>query len=480
MINNTHSVGTLHFDLETFNKKHALEIQKSVSGYGRKEIINIIQESLDKVNISNSTAIIDRLEIELGEITPDEFHKDFLRLFSKYFNEKLLDLHLEDVAVKKKETQVLPKEESELEILKHFLLSGRIPWYAESTPPNLQAVFSNLVKTKSEEFQRFVKSKLEIESFTERMVFQFPKTAIVQLLENIFEIKLEKQLQFIQHLFSEILQPGRVIYKIPYPDLLMLKVLIELLQITKGKVKSDFEANYLTILAEKLEINYAELIKLVSPYISKIKSKSFSKKLLQRTKTIDKYQTDIKQKSEGVDQEKFQPEQEEVEKPVSYFVSNAGLALLNPFLPELFRKLKLLNKNQFIDEPAVHKAIHLSQYAVFRNKVKPEYLLVLNKLICGYPLENPIPIKVKLSRREKSETTRMVSAAIKHWSALKNTSTKGFRSSFLQREGLLKQTENGWRLSIERKAYDILLDKIPWNYRIIKLPWMDKIIEVEW
>ncbi len=74
----------------------------------------------------------------------------------------------------------------------------------------------------------------------------------------------------------------------------------------------------------------------------------------------------------------------------------------------------------------------------------------------------------------------MVNAAIKHWTVLKNTSAKAFRDNFLQRQGILKQEEKGWKLLVERKSYDVLLDNIPWSYNIVKLAWMKNLIETEW
>ena len=82
------------------------------------------------------------------------------------------------------------------------------------------------------------------------------------------------------------------------------------------------------------------------------------------------------------------------------------------------------------------------------------------------------------SDREEAET--VLQAAISHWQALKNTSINGLRSSFLLRQGLVREVENGWRLRVERKPFDILLDQLPWGIGIIKLPWMEEILWVEW
>ena len=35
-------------------------------------------------------------------------------------------------------------------------------------------------------------------------------------------------------------------------------------------------------------------------------------------------------------------------------------------------------------------------------------------------------------------------------------------------------------LTVEKKAFDILLEQIPWSFRTVKLPWNKYIIHVEW
>jgi hypothetical protein len=73
-----------------------------------------------------------------------------------------------------------------------------------------------------------------------------------------------------------------------------------------------------------------------------------------------------------------------------------------------------------------------------------------------------------------------LTAAIQHWSVLKNTSISGLRSSFLQREGLLLETDQGWLLRVERKVYDLLLEQLPWGIGMLQLAWMRKPLRVNW
>jgi hypothetical protein len=113
-----------------------------------------------------------------------------------------------------------------------------------------------------------------------------------------------------------------------------------------------------------------------------------------------------------------------------------------------------------------------------------EPALVLPKLLCGLDLdlEEPIPQKLSLTPTEKQESEVLLQAIIQNWSALKNTSADGLRSGFLQRDGLLFEGNEftPWKITIERKGQDLLLDRLPWSYTVIKLPWMSGMINVEW
>ncbi|MFW6310568.1 MAG: contractile injection system tape measure protein, partial [Prolixibacteraceae bacterium] len=85
-----------------------------------------------------------------------------------------------------------------------------------------------------------------------------------------------------------------------------------------------------------------------------------------------------------------------------------------------------------------------------------------------------------LNEQIKNEAESLLEAAIKNWPALKNTSPDGLRQNFLQRDGKLIKKEENYRLLIERKTQDILLDKLNWNISVVKLPWMKNLLHVEW
>ena len=107
-------------------------------------------------------------------------------------------------------------------------------------------------------------------------------------------------------------------------------------------------------------------------------------------------------------------------------------------------------------------------------------MLPLNKLLCGWSLDKPVDRTVKFTARETDQADQLLQAVIEHWAALKRTSVDGLRASFLQRDGLLSETENHWLLQVGLMGHDILLERLPWGISMIKLSWMKKMLRVDW
>ncbi len=162
------------------------------------------------------------------------------------------------------------------------------------------------------------------------------------------------------------------------------------------------------------------------------------------------------------------------------YIENAGLCLIAIYLRGLFNRLGYLENGAFKTKVIATRAFFTLHYIVTGKKKCPEYILQFNKLLCGFRMEDHIISGIRLTKKEVLESDNLLQSVIDNWKALKNTSIDGFRESFLQRKGILKESESYWTLQVERKGYDLLLNTIPWGFSIIKLPWMKKHMQVEW
>ncbi len=164
----------------------------------------------------------------------------------------------------------------------------------------------------------------------------------------------------------------------------------------------------------------------------------------------------------------------------SFIINNAGLVLFFPFMPMFFRDLGYIEDGIFAVKQHQYKAAQILHYLATGSSNTPENLLVLNKLLVGLNINTPIPDNIKLTRKQKKSCNTLLESILAHWTALGNTSVRGLQGSFLLRDGVIKKDGDNWILYVERKGYDILLEKIPWSFRLIKFPWTKYFIHVQW
>jgi hypothetical protein len=161
-------------------------------------------------------------------------------------------------------------------------------------------------------------------------------------------------------------------------------------------------------------------------------------------------------------------------------VQNAGLILLYPFFRHFLTVLKLLGKQNEILEDKKFEAVQILHFLATGEEEFWEGDLIFEKFICGIPLQNSLPKQTLISLEMKKEAETLLKETIKNWPALKRTSPDGLRQMFLQRNGKLVQKSERYKLVMERKAQDVLLEKIDWNISIIQLPWRKELLTVDW
>ena len=167
------------------------------------------------------------------------------------------------------------------------------------------------------------------------------------------------------------------------------------------------------------------------------------------------------------------------------YVANAGLVLLNPFLPRFFEYLGVLHtddagKQRISDLHSASRAVHLLQYLVNERLDTPEPELAFNKLLCGLSVTDPVMPTISPKDAELELCGQLLKAVTANWPSLANTSVSGLREAFLQREGRLLYIDEQWRLTVQRKTLDVLLDQIPWSFSVIYHPWMAQPLYVTW
>lgn len=164
-------------------------------------------------------------------------------------------------------------------------------------------------------------------------------------------------------------------------------------------------------------------------------------------------------------------------------IANAGLVLAAPFLPRLFERLGLLGERGLGGprrQEALGRGVHLLQYMVDGRLDAPEPGLALNKLLCGCDPAEPVQASIDPAADDLAVCDSLLQAILAGWPVMAGSPVAALRENFLQREGLLVRTQEGWRVEVERKALDVLRDSIPWGFSTILHPWMPEPIRVDW
>ena len=163
-------------------------------------------------------------------------------------------------------------------------------------------------------------------------------------------------------------------------------------------------------------------------------------------------------------------------------VHHAGLIVIHPFLPRLFEAIGVIRGDATqIDRSQMARAAAVLHWIATKNLNLHEFELGFIKLFLGLRHDDQLPVSEGLvSQSDQDEVQTLLEAVVRHWEALKTTSVRTLRFSFLQRQGLLRKDDMGWKLHIERLPIDVLVDRLPWSISILKLPWSNSMLHTEW
>lgn len=161
-------------------------------------------------------------------------------------------------------------------------------------------------------------------------------------------------------------------------------------------------------------------------------------------------------------------------------VRNAGIVILNNYIPMLFERLHFLENRNFTNVENQKKAVQYLYYVVTGFTETEEIYLPLNKVLCGLSVSDSVPDTIEISETDKTLMQELLKAVISHWPDIGSTSIDGFRGNWLVRDGILVELADRWELTVEKRAYDILISRSPFSFSVIKYPWMNKPLYVNW
>lgn len=410
-------------------------LAEELSQLAHNQIVDKVGEVLDLFDVPTHTLYIDRIDITL-ESHPGESIESVIRNQLGYQLQQAMSKASQDAK------EPISLAETDIGIGLFFLERGYLPWNASAdlTLPELERRLMALLPD-NDAFLQKLTLLLKQPSIRQRFFQQFSHQVHWQVaLEIIPVLRLSTIREQVDRLWQKVGSTER---------LLLWNTLFEQPETVQQLLKSG---------------NFNEL----------------SQRSPNAPEAVD-----------STDQTNAQHERIEEN---GIFLKNAGLVLLHPFLGTLFSNRKLRNENYLTDP---ERAVGLLHYAVSGQTTAAEWELPLVKILCGLDISEPLPSEFDLSHSDKEEVETMLRIVIKRWPILKNSSSTWLRENFLQHEGCLARTANGWHLKINQGPIDMLLDHltwytnvkmgpsamlkhIPWDPSVVIVPWMTTSLSTEW
>lgn len=460
-------------------------LQNHVADVFYEELQPRMEMLLDEMFGENQFASIDKLEIDLGILNLKNWEQEFSEQAIHKLKDALIQVNKEEIDSKKIEETTAP------ETFFFYLENGFLPWNKRIES---LAELEKLIHVSDELIVRLKNLVQQNEKVAERLAYQFSEEFNAKVITAFTESNNNKT-----DSLSAILEKIGALQRGKFGHSLIERHLANatILKVYASEEYKNREIQFFTLLLSKIK-NKAELRSEISEIIKELNIHPYR----QSRSTIEnmpepQLPEEQESQAESVQQEnqnraagelsKAKPETrnnkpitESTESPETIYIGNAGLVLLHPFLPALFEHLKLVNENSWIDETSRLKAVLVLEFLATGTEEMEEFDLVLNKLLCGIETGEIVPAETDFDSVTYTECDNLLNAVIQHWEVLKNTSVAGLRETFLQRNGKLSKVDDGWRLQVEQKSFDILLNQLPWGIGIIKLPWMNEMLYVEW
>ncbi|WP_184999460.1 MULTISPECIES: contractile injection system tape measure protein [unclassified Enterobacter] len=181
-------------------------------------------------------------------------------------------------------------------------------------------------------------------------------------------------------------------------------------------------------------------------------------------------------------QQSHQPRQSPSQQPSpqSQSVSNAGLAILWPLLPQLFSLLELTREDRFIHDSARWQAAVCLDGLVWAQEQPVPSRLAVNRLLCGIAPDVPQPELSPLSPQQQQRLDDWLTAVSRQLPGWQKLGPNDIRSLFLQRPGEVVYDTVPPQIKVWPEAFDYLLGDWPWPLTMAALPWLKQPLTLFW
>lgn len=466
-----HVVDRLRFEVRCSSEQQAFEVRHNVAHAIQRLAIEAIDDVCNAVAGEHEWLQIERIEIDLGELSAASLERDFSTLFRRRFEDELLKQRRERAAG----VRALSKERARFALFAHLADHGALPWWGEGDEADLDALAQELALQAPDAMRAFLQDQRSNPRVWHRLAFQLGDVAALRVIAllDLLSAAHDSAMERLSHALTKSdapLNPSTDAFNaaIVQTRSALLYHAPDVLSAGPGSARASE--------AIDVAVRHGAAAYQRGEHISRL-ADSHGAGVSDTTPTFTSVGTLRPDGSEAVQPNGTLTAASEDR----HIVRHAGIVLLAPFFPRFFATCELLEESQWRSKAAQYEAVHLLACLCTGAGRHPEHDLTFHKLCCGLPIDQPVPRDVDLPAAHLAECEKLLASVIEHWKALKNTSIAGLRDTFLRRDGIITRTEDAdWQLRIERKTLDVLIDQLPWGYSIVAMPWNPYRIHVEW
>jgi hypothetical protein len=478
--NSNHIIEKVRVEVDTSKLETAHSIRNNIDVFLKDELFPRLETLFNEYEFHDEIVRFDELTLNLSvreghdfSQLPDEIYRQLKEKIDLQMpsQKELKNDPSESPEAEKQKAQRISAAQNSENVFLFFLENGHLPWYGKEEQISSFADPETWEKTLDNRI--FFRSLDQIlgtsETAADRFILQFPDEMVTAYLRRK-NLRIYAETSAVLRISQNLVKDSRRIF---------LKLLIRL-------AHDDFPG-----VSKKLDRLIFGFFRADSPASKRMELeqlKTLLLRILPETSLQDSVLEKIDRLIEGEPLIPNEVHQLQDTKPEPFFekednqigVQNAGLILLHPFLKPFFTATGIIGKQGNLLPENFDLAVQALYFLATGNENAFEGNLVFEKFLCGVPLKIPIQKQSLLTDRIKNEANELLIEVVRYWPALKNTSADGLRQLFIQRDGKLFQEDTKYRLIVERKAQDVLLEKLNWNISVIKLPWISNILFTEW
>lgn len=530
-----HKIRKQYLKLTLDTEKDAFKHQTAFRDVFYEKVLPAFEEVFDRHCPEDVTIRFDQIELDLGDVHLEDIEGKFVEAATQALATQLGLLIPKAKQGSLPNAEILPRSQTELDLLIGFLRTGTLPWWSGSKGIDPRKVLQNHLDAKPGALRdRLLRENPDV-TMVRRLANQFAPTAVIEVLRLMesanaspaadLALSLQTLISHPQTVFSwtmsqaleaiavEVLTASKSGFtaKAGLPEQseprfkALLAAILQVLSRKTGQPVRTLLAELKKALARTGSKSSAPLRALQVAVEEEQDSRSRSRKQKDRpdseVRTVPEKDSPSEEnerglaKGENEDTEdgkavkKTRPDSEPTKGPAwrlddheEIYIENSGLVLLGGFLEFFFENLGYFEEKQFRDEESQVRAVYLLQFLVSGElEGQAEEEMPLNKILCGYPLTEALPkLSTPLTKREIEEGENLLKAVVGYWKALGSISIEDLRRAFLIREGKLTENGGAWKLKVDRQTLDVMLESIPWTIGMIEHPWMESSIEVDW